>query len=77
MSQNNQNTTNADSQPSSAPDFIAIQYREVQSGDEWKTRKERIGAAFKNSNGSLCFRPAGQQVISNDIYLFPVEPSAE
>ena len=57
-----------------APDFIAMQYRHVRLDDGWKTRKERIGAAYENDNGAICFRPAGRQVIENDIYLFPNEP---
>jgi hypothetical protein len=55
------------------PDYIAMQYRQVRIGDGWKTKKERIGAAFNNENGSICFRPTGQQVIENDIYLFPTD----
>lgn len=71
-------TSNTDSineaneeQSYSGPDYIAMQYREVKVADGWKTRKERVGAAFNNANGSICFRPTGRQVIENDIYLFP------
>lgn len=53
------------------PDYIAMQYRVVRNDKGWKTRKERIGAAFLNANGAICFRPAGQQIIDNDVYLFP------
>lgn len=57
------------------PDYIAMQYRQVRVGDDWKTRKERIGAAFNNENGSICFRPSGAQLIEGDIYLFPQDDS--
>ncbi len=55
----------------SGPDYIAMQYRQVRVDNGWRTRKERIGSAFNNVNGSICFRPAGQQIIESDIYLFP------
>jgi len=41
------------------PDYIAKQYRVIRIEDGWRTRKERIGVAFKNDNGSICFRPSG------------------
>ena len=59
------------------PDYIAMQYRQVRVDDGWKTRKERIGAAFNNANGSICFRPSGQQLIESDIYLFPTDNNPE
>lgn len=59
------------------PDYIAMQYRVVRVEDGWKTRKERIGAAFSNANGSICFRPTGRQVIENDVYLFPADNTPE
>ena len=59
------------------PDYIAMQYREIRTQDGWKTRKERIGAAFRKEFGAICFRPAGQQIIEGDIYLFPVENGPE
>ena len=56
------------------PTYLAVQYRVVRVRDEWKTRKERIGAAFVNAmTGAICLRPAGKQIIENDIYLFPIE----
>lgn len=62
----------------SGPDYIAMQYRPIQNEQGWKTRKERIGAAFCNaSNGSICFRPAGRQIIEGDIYLFPSDNQPE
>ena len=78
--QNDSNQTtngNGNSNDYNGPDYIAMQYRQVRVDDGWKTRKERIGAAFNNANGSICFRPAGVQLIENDVYLFPndSEPS--
>ena len=60
------------------PDYIAVQYRVVRVRNEWKTRKERIGAAFVNATtGAICLRPAGKQIVENDIYLFPLESDLE
>ena len=60
------------------PDYLAVQYRVVRVRDEWKTRKERIGAAFVNAmTGAICLRPSGKQIIENDIYLFPLEVDPE
>lgn len=55
------------------PDYVAKQYRVIRVEDGWRTRKERIGVAFKNSNGSICFRPTGKQVIEGDVHFFPLE----
>lgn len=59
----------------SSPDYIAMQYRQIRVENGWKTRKERIGVAFDNENGSICFRLTGRQIIEGDIYLFPSENS--
>lgn len=79
MRKSNQNTASSSTNGNdggngneyNGPDYIAMQYRQVRVDDGWKTRKERIGAAFNNANGSICFRPAGVQLIENDVYLFP------
>ncbi len=73
--------TQIETQPSDAteknnPDYIAMQYRVVRIEDGWKTRKERIGAAWKNEKGGFFFRPAGQQIIEGDVHFFPVEESS-
>ena len=63
MRNNTRNTENQSSNGNGSgneyngPDYIAMQYRQVRVDDGWKTRKERIGAAFNNANGSICFRP--------------------
>ena len=59
------------------PDYIVMQYRQIRFEDGWRTRKERIGAAFNNANGSICLRLSGQQIIAGDIYLFPQEGGPE
>lgn len=59
------------------PDYIAMQYRVLRTESGWKPKKERIGAAFNNANGSICFRPTGRQLIENDIYLFPANDESE
>ena len=66
-------STNADNGENNRPDFIAKQYRQVRIEDGGKTRKERIGVAWKGENGSICFRASGVQIIDGDIHLFPVE----
>ena len=55
------------------PTYVAKQYRVVRVDDGWKTRKERIGVAFQNDNGSICFRPSGVQLIEGDVHFFPIE----
>ena len=70
-SQNDSHENENNGSEQSGPDYIAMQYRQVRVDNGWRTRKERIGAAFNNTNGSICFRPAGQQIIEGDIYLFP------
>lgn len=69
--EHHQDDNSGHTQESTGPDYIAMQYRQVKMEDGWRTRKERIGAAFINANGSICFRPQGQQLIDNDVYLFP------
>lgn len=74
----NENTTNPQTTPektseTNRPDYIAKQYRMVRIEDGWRTRKERIGVAYRNENGSICFRPAGAQIIEGDIHFFPID----
>ena len=69
--QNQQQSQTTDKAQANKPDYIAMQYRVVRIEDGLRTRKERIGAAFTNANGSICFRPSGRQIIDNDVYLFP------
>ncbi len=69
--QNNPSTS--ENSDSNQPDYIAMQYRVVRIEDGWRTRKERIGAAWKGDKNSVCFRPSGKQIIEGDVYLYPVE----
>ena len=54
------------------PDYIAKQYRVVPVEEGYKTRAESIGAAWKTDKG-IMLRLSGQQVIDNDLYLFPID----
>ena len=66
-------TTTTDNGESNRPDYIAKQYRVVRIEDGWRTRKERIGVAWKADNNAIVFRPSGAQVIEGDIYFYPIE----
>lgn len=67
------NQATPDNGETNRPDYIAKQYRVIRIEDGWRTRKERVGVAFKNDNGSICFRPSGAQLIEGDIHFFPLE----
>ncbi len=66
-------TTTADNVESNRPDYVAKQYRVVRIEDGWRTRKERIGVAWKAENNAVVFRPSGAQIIEGDIYFYPLE----
>lgn len=69
-----QNTTNSqESAEPNLPDYVAKQYRVVRIDDGWKTRKERIGAAWVDDKGVIMFRPTGIQVIEGDVYFYPYQ----
>ena len=74
---NNQNTQNqtSDNGETKRPDYVAKQYRVVRIEDGWKTRKERIGVAWKTEKG-FTFRPSGVQLIEGDIHFFAFEEEA-
>lgn len=55
------------------PDFTVRQYRHIRTVDAVKLRKETVGAAWKNENGSITLRLNGVQTIENDLYIFPVD----
>ena len=62
---------------SNRPDYIVKQYRQVRTENGSKTRKEAIGAIWKNAaTGMLTIRYNGVQVISNDVFAYPNEPSS-
>jgi len=63
-------TTDRNNDEYRGPDYIAKQYRRIRVEDGWKTLKERIGVAYANDNGSICFRPSGAQLITGDVHLF-------
>lgn len=75
QTENLERTASENGEKANRPDYIAKQYRVIRIEDGWRTRKERIGVAFKNENGSLCFRPTGKQIIEGDVHFFPVEES--
>ena len=52
-----------------APDYWAVQYRLIAKEDGWVERSERIGAAWSKENGGITFRPAGRQIIDDDIHF--------
>lgn len=55
------------------PDFVVRQYRYIRLEDGMKLRKETIGGAWLNENGSITLRPNGRQIVEQDLYLFPTE----
>ena len=59
------------------PDYVAVCYHMVQMSNGWRRRKSVVGAAWIKDNGSLCFRPAGKQVIEDDIYFYPANDDRE
>lgn len=69
-------SSGAENGETNRPDYIAKQYRQVRVEDGWKTRKERIGVAWKGENGAICFRASGIQIIDGDVHLFPVDEEA-
>lgn len=38
-----------------------------------KQRLERIGAAWDREDGGVCVRLIGTQVVSQDLYIYPIE----
>ena len=70
MSNETQENVTQTENENNQPDYVAKQYRVIRVEDGWKTRAETIGAAWQTDKG-LMFRPSGQQIIENDVYLFP------
>jgi hypothetical protein len=60
--------TPAKSDKPKTPDWIV----KTPKGYGRKERLERIGAAWNREDGGICIRVYGTQVISADIYLFPL-----
>jgi hypothetical protein len=55
------------------PDYVIKQYRQLRTETGSKTRKEPIGAIWRDAQtGMLTIRFNGVQIISNDIQAFPV-----
>lgn len=55
-----------------APDWIV----KTPKGYGRNAKLERIGVAWnRDKDGGICIRPAGTQIIAEDIYLFPVDQS--
>lgn len=56
------------------PDYVAKTYRTVMQESGMKTRKDRIGVAWKNStDGSIAIKTNGVQIIDDYVYLFPYD----
>ena len=55
------------------PDYVVKQYRQIKTADGWITRSDSIGSAWKASNDAICIRPAGVQVLTQDVYLFALD----
>lgn len=76
--QNQTEETTQTSEDTNRPDYFVKQYRVTKVEDGWKTRKERIGAAWNGANGAISIRLAGTQIIEGDMHLFPsTEPSMD
>ena len=55
------------------PDYVLKQYRTIRTGKGIVTRLETIGVAWRNAaTGMLTHRYSGVQVISNDVFAFPI-----
>ena len=62
-----------ESSESSKPDYVLKQYRTIRTGKGMVTRLETIGVAWRNAaTGMLTHRYNGVQVISNDVFAFPI-----
>lgn len=54
---------------SNAPDWVVKTPKDYGR----KAKLERIGVAWnRDSDGGICIRTAGTQIIADDIYLFPM-----
>ena len=62
-----------DDRTANKPDYIVKQYRQIKTADGWITRSDSIGSAWKASNDAICIRPAGVQVLTQDVYLFALD----
>lgn len=51
------------------PDWVAKSPR--QTGRQ--ERLERIGAGWNREDGGICVRLSGTQLITGDVYLYPVD----
>lgn len=61
---------------SNRPDFLIKQYRQLRTESGSKTRKETIGAIWRNAaTGMLTIRFNGAQVISNDVFAYTNDAS--
>lgn len=55
-----------------APDWIAKAAKQVGR----KERLERVGAAWNRpEDGGICLRLHGTQIVTEDIYLYPNDPT--
>lgn len=45
--------------------------------DGSQTRFERVGVAWANEDGKICFKPYGTQIIHGNIYINPVKENDE
>lgn len=55
------------------PDWIAKSPR----GRREKSALERVGAAWTREDGGICLRLYGMQIVSADIYLYPVDAAGD
>ena len=74
MTQSHDHEESQETGESNKPDYTIKQYRQVRTDSGSKTRKETIGAIWENaSTGMLTIRLNGTQIISNDVFAYPLE----
>jgi hypothetical protein len=59
------------SESKSRPNWLA----KIPRGEDEKM--ERIGAAWTREDGGICLRLYGTQIVSADIYLFPIDQTGD
>ena len=68
----NKRSTNRNGNAANAPDWIAKAVKQIGR----KEKLERVGAAWnREEDGGICLRLHGTQIVTEDIYLYPNEPS--
>ena len=69
----NQPTNGTNRDNGKAPDYVVKTAKKIGNTQ----RLDRIGAAWKRDDQGICVRLSGTQLVTEDIYLFPITDPAE